>query len=115
MERLVTLADVEELTEFFYRPIKLDLQLLLKKADALLVSNQLMAVIKKLTDGSWSVTEIEKQLRTLQAEHDWHKGQFFMMLRLTVTGKKATPPLFEMMAVLGKDENLKRLMAAAKL
>jgi len=109
MERLVTLADVEELTEFFYRPIKLDLQLLLKKADALLVSNQLMAVIKKLTDGSWSVTEIEKQLRTLQAEHDWHKGQFFMMLRLTVTGKKATPPLFETMAVLGKDLVSERL------
>ncbi|MFH2118155.1 MAG: glutamate--tRNA ligase, partial [Candidatus Paceibacterota bacterium] len=52
---------------------------------------------------------IEEQLRALQAEHDWHKGQFFMMLRLAVTGKKATPPLFETMTVLGKDLVLKRL------
>jgi glutamyl-tRNA synthetase len=35
-----------------------------------------------------------------------------MLLRLAVTGKKATPPLFETMAVMGKELVLARLQAA---
>ncbi len=32
-----------------------------------------------------------------------------MMIRVAVTGKKATPPLFETMEVLGKEQTLSRL------
>lgn len=114
-ERLVTLADLENLTSFFYRPIKTDLKELLKKADGALVTTELeitLAALQALSD--WSVSQLETTLRGLQAEHDWHKGQYFMMLRLSVTGRTATPPLFETMTVLGQHETINRLRAAIK-
>ena len=39
-------------------------------------------------------------------------GQLFNVLRVAVTARDATPPLFETMAVLGKERCLKRIRAA---
>ena len=42
-------------------------------------------------------------------DRGWKIGPFFMCLRIAMTGKKATPPLLESMAVLGKEACLARL------
>jgi len=39
-------------------------------------------------------------------------GQLFGTLRVAVTGRTAAPPLFQTMAVLGKERCLKRIGAA---
>ena len=39
-------------------------------------------------------------------------SQFFMVLRVAVSGKRITPPLNESMEILGKEETLKRLSIA---
>jgi glutamyl-tRNA synthetase len=39
-------------------------------------------------------------------------GPLFMSIRVAVTGKTATPPLFATMEVLGRDRCLRRLQAA---
>lgn len=110
MERLVVLKDFEELTSFFYRPIEVDQALLLQKADKPLVMAQLLETISALSAlNSWTVEGIEQVVRDLQATKDWKKSQYFMMLRVAVTGKTATPPLFETMMVLTKDTVIDRL------
>lgn len=118
-ERLEKLSDFEELTSFFYRPIEESdsyAQLLLKKGDAQLVANQLELLLARFEkQAAWTVAEIESTIRSLQAELDWKKSQFFMMVRVAVTGKKATPPLFETIEVLGKDKTTARLKAAHEL
>ena len=38
-----------------------------------------------------------------------------MLLRVAVTGRKASPPLFETMAVLGKEITRRRLRRAAEV
>jgi glutamyl-tRNA synthetase len=38
-----------------------------------------------------------------------------MLLRLAITGRKASPPLFETMEVLGKELSRRRLRQAADL
>jgi glutamyl-tRNA synthetase len=113
-ERLEKLSDIDELTDFFYREIEVDQDLLLKKADNKLVSEQLVELSKRLAEIDWSVENIEKVIRSLQAEKDYKKNQFFMMVRIAVTGKKATPPLFETMEVLGKELTIKRLGSALR-
>ncbi len=113
VERLVTLSDIEDLTSFFYRKIMVDTELLLKKSNSDEVIFELNESIKKLnTISSWNHQEVEKVIRSLQEENSWKKGQYFMMLRIAVTGKKATPPLFESIAVLGKKKTIERLRAA---
>lgn len=116
MERLVTLADIEPLTSFFYRAVQPDLKELARKSDAASVTAQLtetLTVLKQVED--WQSGKLEAVIRQAQEKQTWHKGQYFMMLRIAVTGKTATPPLFETMAVLGKDLVLERLTAARTL
>ncbi len=116
-ERLVTLADFAELTDFFYKEIDYSVETLSKKAHNQpgLVNEQLQATKQAIESLDFvDVTNLEQSIRQLQAQHDWHKGQYFMMLRIAMTGRTATPPLFETMAVLGKDLILNRLDLASK-
>lgn len=111
-ERLERLTDMEELTSFFYQDITQDKELLLKKADVALVQKQLGEVEEALANGEWSLAHLEESLRQIQDQNNYQKSQFFMMVRLAVTGKKATPPLFETMEVMGKELVLARLKQA---
>ncbi|MFC2020365.1 glutamate--tRNA ligase [Chloroflexota bacterium] len=59
---------------------------------------------------------LEDTLRHLASELGIKTGQLFSLLRTATTGRNATPPLFDTMAVLGKERCLKRIMVAiAKL
>jgi len=116
MERLVVLKDFDSLTNFFYQTVRPDKELLLKKATPELLTEQLTATEMTLAAiSSWHETELENAIRKLQEEKAWHKGQYFMMLRLAVTGKTATPPLFETMRVIGQETIMSRLQQARKL
>jgi glutamyl-tRNA synthetase len=113
VERLVKLSEFEEVTSFFYRPIEVTVDLLLKKSTKEQVTEELkltLAQIAQLT--SWTTESIEEVVRKLQEEHNWKKNQYFMMLRVAVTGRQATPPLFETMEVIGQDAVMSRLDAA---
>ena len=112
-ERLVTLMDFNELTSFFYQDFEIDTDLLLKKGTPELVTQQLQSVIQVIENiKPWQLSEIESQLRALQEKNDWKKSQFFMMVRVAVTGRKATPPLFETIEVIGQAVTLDRLQKA---
>lgn len=114
-ERLVTLKDFEELTDFFYRDITVDEKTLVKKSTLEEVKTQLAATSEALTsldNKNWSHENIEQQVRTLAEQNGWKPGQYFMMLRVAVTGKTATPPLFETMQVIGRDKVISRLRQA---
>ncbi len=115
-ERLVKLSEFENLTAFFYRDIAYDPQLLLKKkASRQLVTQQLEETITQLTQldhQNWIHEKIEKKIRTLSQTNNWKPSQYFMMLRIASTGRQATPPLFETMAVLGRNQTLSRLQSA---
>ena len=117
-ERLEKLSDVEELTSFFYRDIQLNaqrLKLLLNKSSSEKVIMQLQKTILELsTINSWITANIENALRKLQENKEWKKNQYFMMIRVAVTGKKATPPLFETIEIIGKKLTLDRLNQAIK-
>lgn len=115
-ERLVKLSEVDELTEFVYSYSLPDKKLLLKKADSDLVQRQLELTIEELlTVDDWQVPAIELEIRNLQEKHDWHRGQYFMLIRLAATGKKATPPLFDSLFAVGKDETIARIKQVTEL
>ena len=45
----------------------------------------------------------------------WKAGDFFMPVRVAVTGAKVSPPLFETMEIVGKPRCLKRIEAARRM
>jgi glutamyl-tRNA synthetase len=57
--------------------------------------------------------EIEAALRTLAERLELSPRKAFQPIRIAVTGSKVSPGLFESLELLGKEESLRRLSAAA--
>ncbi|MGQ9668359.1 MAG: glutamate--tRNA ligase, partial [Anaerolineae bacterium] len=55
---------------------------------------------------------VEAALRPLVDELGVKARQLFGIIRIAITGKPVSPPLFESMAILGKERCLRRLDAA---
>jgi glutamyl-tRNA synthetase len=72
-----------------------------------------LEAVLELIDGAPAidVQGLEAQLRALADKLGWKTKDLFMPLRVAVTGRKATPPLFESMAVMGKERCRRRLRA----
>ena len=120
-ERAKTLAEAasKELSWFFFID-ELDFppQLLIdKKLDRDKTINILASVAEKLaTLDCFTAAILENTLRPMAAEMELTAGQLFGTLRTAVSGLTATPPLFQMMEVLGQNRCLTRIReAAAKL
>lgn len=58
---------------------------------------------------------LEEGLRKICEEIDWKAKDLFMPVRVAVTGRKATPGLFETMEVLGKEKCRRRLRKAIEV
>jgi len=54
-------------------------------------------------------------MRQLADELGLKAGQLFGILRIAVTGQRVSPPLFETMAIVGKEQVLQRLEKAIQL
>ena len=66
-------------------------------------------IIGTLGDVSFEADELEAALRTLCEERGWKAGDLFMAIRVAVTGRTATPPLFDTIIALGLERTLERL------
>jgi glutamyl-tRNA synthetase len=113
-ERARTLAEVPQLSEFFFvEALEYDVGLLLgkiNKAEAIKSLQASVAGIDSLKD--WNEASLEAVFRPVAEELKLKTGVFFGLLRVAVTGRTAAPPLFQTMEVLGKEQCLKRLRAA---
>jgi glutamyl-tRNA synthetase len=114
-ERAKTLAELPQLAEFFFTPeLVYPAELLLssgmdkeKAVEALGIALQRLRMVEPFDAAS-----LESLLRPLAQELSLKTGEFFGLLRVAITGRTAAPPLFQTMAVLGKESCLKRIEAA---
>src|SRR5579862_214212 len=110
-ERMKRLAEAPGMTEFFFTDA-------IEYPPTLLIAKQMdtprtldglrraEALLTPLT--SWEAPEMEQLLRDLAAALDLRPGQLFTGLRVAVTGRTVSPPLFETMEVLGREVSLRR-------
>jgi glutamyl-tRNA synthetase len=57
----------------------------------------------------FSHTALEAATRVYAEKIAWDPKELFMVVRMAATARKATPPLFETLAVLGRDLVRRRL------
>jgi glutamyl-tRNA synthetase len=62
--------------------------------------------------GAWTHDGLEAAFRALAISLGAKAGDLFSLIRVAVTGKKVTPPLFESMEVLGQERCQARIRAA---
>ncbi len=116
-ERLPVLGAVVDLVGFLWvDDLALDPAALVpKRWDAATTAEALAAARSVLaTQGpvSWEADELEAPLRSLASERGWKAGDLFMAVRVAVTGRTVSPPLFDTLVALGYERTLERLDAA---
>ncbi|MEE9583086.1 MAG: glutamate--tRNA ligase family protein, partial [Dehalococcoidales bacterium] len=114
-ERAKTLAEVAELTEFFFiAELGYQPELLIAKKMDLKSATKALAIslarLEKLEP--FDENSLEALLRPLATELGLKTGQLFGTLRVAITGRTVAPPLFQTMAVLGREKCLKRITEA---
>jgi glutamyl-tRNA synthetase len=115
-DRLVVLKEFDDLVAFVFEEMTFDKDLLIGKNQtaestrmALLES---AAVLAELND--WSQEAWEAAIRQLADKLGWKAGDLFMALRVAITFSKTSPPLRESMEVIGREQSLQRIQAAAQ-
>ena len=114
-ERINTLAEAATYADFFFidTPEYAASMLVGKKMTGETSLEALKAAEERLSSlDSFNHDLLEDTLRHLAGDLELKAGQLFSLLRTAVTGRNATPPLFETMAVLGKEKCLKRIKIA---
>jgi glutamyl-tRNA synthetase len=109
-ERAKTLVELLDSASYLYakRPLSLD-----EKA-AQLVGNggreRIAGIVPRLEAlSNWTTESTEAAVRTFAEESGLKLGQIAQPLRAALTGRSTSPGLFDVMAVLGRDESLGRL------
>jgi glutamyl-tRNA synthetase len=113
-ERLPTLGAVGDLVGFLWvDDVAVDAATLVpKRWDAPTTRDGLTAARRTIEDAgevSFEADELEPPLRALAEAHGWKAGDLFMAIRVAVTGRTATPPLFDTLVALGRERVLARL------
>jgi glutamyl-tRNA synthetase len=119
-ERLPTLGAVGDLVGFLWvGDVDVDPETLVpKRWDASTTREGLAAArqtIDAVGDVSFEADELEPPLRALAEERGWKAGDLFMAIRVAVTGRTATPPLFDTLVALGRERVLARIDRALEV
>jgi glutamyl-tRNA synthetase len=119
-ERIKQLNEFIPATEFFFSG-DLDLQPVADKLAIPDTANKdvrkaLLELVERYEQiEDWQAEALEAASRAFCDDTGLKTKHVFMLLRLGVTGRKASPPLFDTMAVLGKELTRRRLRQAAEL
>jgi glutamyl-tRNA synthetase len=117
-ERMKTLAEAPQLTAFFFTStLSYDTSQLLAKR---MTREQSLEGLRRAHDllmslPEWSAAAMEAPLRALVEELGLKPIQLFTAIRVAVTGRTVSPPLFETMEALGRSTTLARLDNAIAL
>ncbi len=114
-DRLKKFSDITELTSFFFQE-NLDYtpELLVWKKNTReqtkLNLEQLMEECSRLD--TWAKESLEQHLLQWIKDNGFGNGDILWPMRAALTGKQASPPPFDVAAVLGKERSLERLQKA---
>ncbi len=116
-ERIKTLSEAVSVADFFFleelAPYDTS-ELIPQKGDAALALKVLERALPLLARTEFSHDALDSALREEAAALGVKAGQMFQPIRVAVCGRKAAPPLFETLEVLGRETCLKRIEQAVR-
>jgi glutamyl-tRNA synthetase len=124
-ERLVRLGDVTELAGFLFQAdvdvaAQYEAELLYPKGRGAAEAGAALLAARReldsLTDADWDAEALEARFRAAAEAMGWKAGDLFKPMRVAITGRTVSPPLFGSMVLLGRPRCIARIDAAlAKL
>ncbi|MGO9317310.1 MAG: glutamate--tRNA ligase [Terracidiphilus sp.] len=114
-ERIKLLRDAVSAADFFFLPQLAPYdpaELIPQKGDAAIARRVLQHALEVLPAVNFDHDSLDQALRAAALHLGLKAGQAFQPIRVAVCGRKNAPPLFETMAVLGRDVCLTRIRQA---
>ncbi len=113
-DRLKTLADLREMTTYFFTDPDIDLSLItgnkfLKKFSEDELSQMLQTSIQALNDTAWDEQSLQTTLNDLLIKTNKKPAELFSIIRIALSYAPFSPALHLTMNVLGKNTSLARL------
>ncbi|MCC6932341.1 MAG: glutamate--tRNA ligase [Deltaproteobacteria bacterium] len=111
-ERMTVLTEALGLVSFlFVDKIEHELKSMFAKGIDAPKAIEILQMGKQLLNElpTFDVASVEATIRGMVGKFTYPMGAIFMVMRIGVTGKKVTPPLFESIAILGKEKSLHRI------
>jgi len=116
-ERIKLLRDVLTAADFFFveqLPPYDPADLIPQKGDAAMALKVLEKAQGVLPNVEFKHDSLDQTLRAASQELGIKAGQMFQPIRVAVCGRKNAPPLFETLAVLGKEKTIERIGQAIR-
>jgi len=116
--RTKKLTEVVDMAGFFFQE---DVDLVidriisdkLNRSQAAEISKRILVLFNEL--GEITQESAESSLREIAGELDLKAGQLFGLLREVITGQKVSPPIFDIIPILGREKVLTRLENALEI
>lgn len=110
-DRIKKFSDLTVYAGFFFEEPVID-----KVMESLIDKKRLKTAYSALEETSpWDLETINNSLMKTIKDNGYKTGDFFMDLRIAITGSKFTPPINDSMVILGKEETLKRIGSLLQL
>jgi glutamyl-tRNA synthetase len=114
-ERSHTLVEMVEQSSFYFRPPAAYDPQAMAKFWGPEASGRYAALIKRIeAQEAFDTESLEALYRGLAAEMSLKLVDLAQLTRIALTGKTASPPIFQVAAILGKPETIERLRSAYK-
>lgn len=111
-ERITKLSEIDGLVSFLWKEPQIGRELFESREASRHIASALHALS---SISEWKLEIINEMLEKEIEEKHFKKGDFYMSLRLGITGSRITPPISESIEILGQDKVLYRLEEAEKV
>ena len=113
-ERIKVFKEFNDWTKYFYEEPKIEQEMLISFCSDGKKAKEILESFRKLYESvdKWARESLDKVSHGLLTQKSYTPKEAFMTLRIAITGEKTTPPIFDILEVLGKSESLKRLKSA---
>ena len=112
-DRMKTLTDFLELSSYFFTPPKVDMAVFssYSRDSWLKILGGFVKILADVDIKGWNKETLEKLSHKFAEAAGYSTKEAFMTLRVAVTGSPATPPLFDVLELLGKHVVVDRINA----
>ena len=104
-DRIKRISDFNELAKFFWETPIVDTKIFGENYKEHL--SDAVSAVENIKD--WNLENLNTKFMDLIKEKGYKTGDFFMSLRVAITGSKFTPPINDSIVILGKEETLSRM------
>ncbi len=115
-ERLKKFSEVNDLISYFYSKPEVKKEMLISytKSEERTkeILNNFYNTLEITQKENWTRDNLEKVCHDLITKYEYSPKEAFMTLRVALSGQTATPHIFDILEVLGREESLDRIKSA---